>query len=73
VETLVRARSIAQDAGLHYVYVGNCAEVENAETTFCPGCKKAVVERHIYRVTDVAIENGKCRNCGTQIDGVWSA
>ena len=38
VEVLLEARDIAREAGLHYVYMGNCREVADAETTFCPNC-----------------------------------
>jgi len=74
VELLEQARSIARDAGLSYVYIGNCREVADAETTFCPGCGKPVVERTIYSVGAVKLDpaTGKCNNCGTQIAGVWS-
>ncbi len=72
VEVLIEARSIAREVGLHYVYVGNCREVDDAETTFCPGCHKPVIERNIYSVLSVNLEDGKCKNCGTKIAGVWS-
>ena len=67
------AREIARGAGLNYVYVGNCREVEDAETTFCPNCHKPVIERRIYSVGAIAMKDGKCNKCGTQIAGVWSA
>ena len=38
-------RASPASAGLHYVYIGNCPEVPDGETTFCPGCKKAVITR----------------------------
>ena len=41
---------IARSAGLNYVYIGNCPEVPDGETTFCPGCKKPIVERGIFSV-----------------------
>ncbi len=73
---LLKARSIARTAGLHYVYVGNAPGVQDAETTFCPECGKAVVRRVIYRV-DIQdrkdIAGGKCKFCGMEIAGVWSA
>ena len=72
VKVLTDARSIAQEEGLRYVYIGNVRGVENAETTFCPGCKKRIVEREIYAVRTVNIENGKCKFCGTAIAGLWS-
>ena len=70
VSTLTRAREIALKAGLNYAYVGNVPGHEG-ESTYCPGCKKRVVKRVGYGILDLAIENGKCRNCGCPIAGVW--
>ncbi|MEI7632783.1 MAG: AmmeMemoRadiSam system radical SAM enzyme [bacterium] len=72
VEKLLKARSIAQAAGLRYVYIGNVRGVEGAETTFCPNCKKAVVVRDMFAVTAINIENSRCAFCKTLIAGVWS-
>ncbi len=69
---LMKARSIAQKAGLHYIYIGNVRGIPDAETTFCPNCKKPVIERFIYSIRTKNIEGGKCRFCGTKIAGVWS-
>jgi pyruvate formate lyase activating enzyme len=70
-QVLVQARDIAVAAGLRYVYVGNVRELSGLETTFCPSCKKAVVERDIYTVTSLQIEGGACKFCRTKIAGVW--
>ncbi len=69
---LTQARATAEKAGLHYVYIGNVRGVPEAEMTFCPNCKKAVVERFIYLVRKINIEGGKCKFCGAKIAGVWS-
>ena len=73
IGTLMNARSVAQRAGLHYVYIGNAPGVPDVETTFCPDCKKAIVERFILSVQKMNIQGGKCRFCGTKVAGVWSA
>jgi pyruvate formate lyase activating enzyme len=52
--------------------VGNVSGLDGAETTWCPNCKKPVVERDIFAVTALNLENGKCRFCGAKIAGVWS-
>ncbi|HVU36664.1 MAG TPA: AmmeMemoRadiSam system radical SAM enzyme [Opitutaceae bacterium] len=72
VETLLRARDIAQAAGLRFVYVGNVPELEGTESTRCPGCRRTIVERNIFAVLRNDIVAGKCRHCGTTIPGVWS-
>jgi pyruvate formate lyase activating enzyme len=73
VQTLVKARDAARGEGLHYVYVGNVPGLENAETTWCPNCKKAVIERDISAVTAQNLTGGKCRFCRTKIAGVWAS
>jgi len=72
VQTLVKARDAAWAEGLHYVYIGNVPGLEGAETTFCPNCKKAIIERDIFAVTAQSLAGGKCRFCGTKIAGVWA-
>jgi len=72
VETLVKARDTARGEGLRYVYIGNVPGLAGAETTWCPNCKKPVVERDIFAVTALNVINGKCRYCRTKIAGVWS-
>ena len=73
VDILVRARATARAAGLRYVYVGNVREIDDAGTTYCPGCKRAVIERDVFSVTAFRLSAGKCRFCGTPIAGVWNA
>ncbi len=72
VETLVGARAAARAEGLNFVYIGNVPGLADAGTTWCPGCKKAVIERDIFAVTRLDIAVGKCRFCGTKIAGVWA-
>ncbi|HTZ11409.1 MAG TPA: AmmeMemoRadiSam system radical SAM enzyme [Candidatus Margulisiibacteriota bacterium] len=71
VETLERARQIALGCGLKYVYIGNVAG-HPAENTLCPRCKKVVIGRSGYIITEVNIEDGKCKFCGEKIEGVWN-
>jgi pyruvate formate lyase activating enzyme len=70
-ETLDKARQIAQDAGLNFVYIGNIPG-HAAENTYCPGCKKALIQRSGFSVLSNNIINGKCKFCGRQIPGVWA-
>ena len=69
VETLRRAREIGLEAGLKYVYEGNVPG-ENGENTYCPNCKKPLIQRYGYRIQENKIKNGACSYCGTKIDGV---
>jgi pyruvate formate lyase activating enzyme len=69
---LVQARAAAQAAGLRYVYIGNVPGLEGAGTTFCPSCRRPVVERDVFAVTAMNLVGGKCKACGTRIAGVWA-
>jgi pyruvate formate lyase activating enzyme len=67
--TLQRARRIALDAGLHYVYTGNVHDREG-DTTVCPGCHKPVIVRDWYAILGYDLDaQGRCRHCGTQLPG----
>ncbi len=69
--TLRRARKIAREHGLRYVYTGNVHDPEG-QTTHCPECDAAVVVRDWYRITSYRLtDSGACVNCGTQIPGVY--
>jgi len=71
LNTLLKAREIAVEAGLNYVYIGNVPG-KGFENTFCPECKKMVVQRRGYSILSIDIEDGKCRFCGNEISGVWA-
>jgi pyruvate formate lyase activating enzyme len=72
-DILLEAQSIARQAGLNHVYIGNCYEVSDAETTYCPKCKKAVIQRDVFSVLANHVIGGKCEFCSTAIAGVWKA
>ncbi len=71
VKTLKDAQSTARQAGLTFAYVGNVPG-DSGENTFCPGCKKVIIERMSYIVTKIAIKNGRCGYCNRVIPGIWS-
>ncbi|HID92902.1 MAG TPA: AmmeMemoRadiSam system radical SAM enzyme [bacterium (Candidatus Stahlbacteria)] len=70
VGTLERARKIAMDVGLHYVYIGNVPG-HVGENTYCPKCGKVLIKRIGYHILENNIVNGKCKFCGQPIPGVW--
>lgn len=70
LSVLERVRKIALDCGLKYVYIGNWPG-NPAENTYCPECKRIVIERKGYFVVQDNIEDGKCQFCGEEIKGVW--
>ncbi len=67
---LGRARRIALDAGLRYVYVGNVHD--HAESsTYCHACGEMLIGRDWYVLDHWALTaDGRCGNCGTAMAGV---
>ncbi len=67
--TLARARRIALDQGLHYVYIGNVHDREG-DTTFCPACGKAVIVRDWYEILSYQLtDDGHCQHCNAALAG----
>jgi pyruvate formate lyase activating enzyme len=59
MDTLKKARHLAMQAGLRYVYLGNVAS--EYENTFCPDCGAIIIERSGFRIN----KRGKtCPDCG---------
>jgi len=71
LKTLERAKAIGDAEGLHYAYIGNVPG-HPAENTYCPKCRRAVVERTGFMVNGMHLHNGKCEYCREMIAGVWS-
>ncbi|KAA0232911.1 MAG: hypothetical protein JJLCMIEE_03532 [Acidimicrobiales bacterium] len=70
-ETLTRARKIAMENGLRYVYVGNVHDSTQSNTC-CHACGQLLIERDwyvlgAYNLTD----DGHCNACGTRCAGVF--
>ncbi len=72
LETLERAKSIADAEGLHYVYIGNVPG-HPAENTLCPKCRRVVIERLGFTISQLHLKKGKCEFCAQAIPGVWSS
>ncbi|MFN3593741.1 MAG: AmmeMemoRadiSam system radical SAM enzyme [Thiobacillaceae bacterium] len=67
--TLTRARRIAREVGLHYVYTGNVHDPEGG-TTYCPACGTALIERDWYEIPSYRLTaDGHCPQCGAAIAG----
>jgi pyruvate formate lyase activating enzyme len=67
--TLHRARRIALDAGLHFVYEGNI--FSEAANSYCPNCKELLIRRSWHDVLQNVLQTGNCPRCRTPIAGVW--
>lgn len=68
LSTLKRARETGLKAGLKYVYMGNVPG--DGETTICPSCGTAVIERFGYTLNAVRMKDSRCSQCGALIEGV---
>ncbi|HUK65668.1 MAG TPA: AmmeMemoRadiSam system radical SAM enzyme [Anaeromyxobacteraceae bacterium] len=66
--TLARARAIAREVGLRYVYTGNVHDLQG-QATLCPGCGRAVVTRDWHAVRSYRLEGNLCAACGYRIAG----
>jgi pyruvate formate lyase activating enzyme len=70
---LRRARQIAQQKGLHYVFVGNVHDPE-ADSTRCHACGALLIGRDWYELTAWKLHNdNQCPRCGTVCAGVFEA
>jgi len=67
--TLHRARAIALEAGIQFVYEGNV--YSDAANTYCPSCREVLIRRSWHNVRENKLEDGHCPNCGFVIPGRW--
>jgi len=72
LKTLERAKAIADAEGLRYVYLGNVPG-HPAENTYCPKCRRAVIQREGFFIRGLHLKRGRCQACGQQIPGVWES
>jgi len=68
-QTLSLARDIAIANGVHFAYTGNVHDRQGG-STYCPNCKKLLIERDWYRLGKWNLDSaGCCINCGTRCAG----
>ena len=70
VTTLERARRVALGVGLEYVYIGNVPGHEG-ENTYCPKCKKLLIQRIGYRILQNNLAGSSCQYCRHPLSGIW--
>ena len=69
--TLTRARAIAMQNGLRYVYTGNVHD-EDGGSTYCHACGARLIGRDWYVITEWNLTgDGKCKVCGTACPGAF--
>lgn len=71
VETLDRARKIALDEGLKYVYTGN-RPGDEGENTYCPKCRTKVIARFgMEMVKNSLVDGDRCPKCNARLPVVF--
>lgn len=71
--TLSRARRIALDNGLRYVYTGNVHD-PIGQTTTCHNCDSPLIERDWYKLGAWNLDDGgRCDRCGTACTGIFES
>jgi pyruvate formate lyase activating enzyme len=69
LKILEQARDIGLCEGLHHVYIGNVAGVE--EITLCANCHESVIKREAFLIKENALKGGQCPYCGTDVAGIF--
>ncbi len=70
LDSLMRARDIYRER-LRFVYVGNVV-ARGLGNTVCPGCGATVVRRSGYTIDASGLRDGKCVDCGRELNFVGS-
>jgi pyruvate formate lyase activating enzyme len=69
--TLKRAREIARETGLRYVYTGNIHD-EAGQSTYCHACGSRLIGRDWYTITGWGLDaQGACASCGKPCSGLF--
>jgi pyruvate formate lyase activating enzyme len=71
IATLEKVRSIALEAGVRYVYIGNVPG-HDGENTYCHHCRRMIIGRRGFTIVEKHMGDGHCAYCGTAIPGVWT-
>lgn len=67
---LKQAYQIAKSMGMKYVYLGNVADADYAQT-LCSNCGEVLIKRNGYQVIMQNMDAGKCKYCRLNAEGVW--
>jgi pyruvate formate lyase activating enzyme len=70
VSMLEQFRDLALKEGIYHVYLGNAPGHEGCHT-YCHHCRKLIIERKGYFLSQFHIDDGRCAFCQTPIPGRW--
>jgi pyruvate formate lyase activating enzyme len=69
--TLIKARKIAQEHGLRYVYLGNIHDFSGS-STYCRRCGELLIGRNWYELSAWNLmPGGECQKCDTKCAGIF--
>ncbi len=68
-KTLMKARDIADEAGVRHVYVGNSPDLD-MENTLCPKCGSLIIRRRGFLAQVVGKNADRCPECGEKVNVV---
>jgi len=66
-ETLLKARELALEEGMRYVYVGNIPGLSE-ENTYCYNCGELLIRRYGFQINKMNLKKGRCPSCNAKID-----
>lgn len=69
-ETLLRAKTLANQEGCRFVYTGNVPGLAGQDT-LCHSCGKTLVRRYGHLIQENRIQDGRCPYCKTVLPGLW--
>ena len=67
IEIMMDAKTIAEDVGLNYVYLGNVL-TEGGSDTYCPECGTAVIKRIGYLIDVCGLNGNRCVSCKSRLN-----
>lgn len=70
INILKKAKEIAEEAGLRYVYLGNVLE---DTTTYCNNCGEPLIIRGYLYTLSSKLDGNKCPKCKTIIEGRFNS
>jgi pyruvate formate lyase activating enzyme len=71
LSALTRARFIARQYGLRYIYTGNVHDPDGGRTV-CHNCGSTLIARDWHSIKSSNLtDDGRCRTCGTPCAGVF--
>ncbi len=68
--TLEKARNVATESGIRYVYVGNVRS--DSANTYCHNCGALLIQRNWHSIRVNHLEDGRCPDCRAHIPGEFA-